>query len=205
MRDEIAALRRARRVKRAAEEISTVAMLDSRNQQVGGFDPNLGASGRPEPLFELPAGRPASRRAVVWVNHDHHWGEKLEWTGTELTIEEAKLKGREFTIPLAPNRPEGVAEAALFASSWGWTPVSRSSDQQTPARIFAGSLHFLDARGCATLWVPDVQCSWHELIDVIKSAGLPFRAYVLSCPKKNAEEITRLLFPHARYCVTIRH
>jgi hypothetical protein len=200
VRDEVAGVRRARRVEAVAEEISKFVALGVGNRQVGGFDPNFGASGRPEAVFEIPGSRPAPRRAVARLNKEHHWGEKLEWTGTQLAVEEARLRGRKFTIPIAQ-----IAEVALFASAWGWTPVQRSSDQQTPARIFAGSLHFLDAQGFAVLFVPELECYWHEIIEVTKAAGLPFRAYVLSCPKKNAEEIAKLLFPHRRYCIKIQH
>lgn len=203
MRDEVEAVRRARRVKRVAEEISRNAVLDERNLQVGGFDPNLGASGRPEAVIELPGSRPASYRVVVWLNQEHHWGEKLEWSGTELSVEEAKIGGRKFAIPVASGGTGLLTEVALFASSWGWKPVRRVSDQQTPARIFAGSLHFLDAQGYAFLVVPEVECSWSDLIDVVRATGVPFHAYVLSCLKKSADEITELLFPHRRGCIKV--
>ena len=196
MRDEIAAVRRARRVKRVSEEIATVLTMAAVNRQIGPFDPNLGASGRPEPLLELPAGQPTSRHESLRLNRLHHWGQKVRWNGTALAFEEARLHGLTYNIAVRPVETAQVSEVALFASKWGWTPVQYRGDEQTPARIYQGSLHFLDRQGYAILYFPEVECYWREIIDIVKATGLTFRAYVLSCPKKNAEEIADLLFPH---------
>lgn len=204
MREVVEAVRRARRSERVVEEISRCVARDARNRQLGAFDPNVGASGRPEPFFEFPARPPASRREVVWLNHEHHWGERFEWNGTSLTIEEARYNSRTFTI-YRPGGAHEVVEAALFASSWGWLRAQSTDSQQRPARIFRGSLHFLDAQGYTVVLIHSAGCAWRDLIDVVKGSGLLFRAYVLACPGKEAREIAELLFPTRRHCVKVRH
>lgn len=210
-----AAVRRAGRVERVTEEMSRAAVTISGKLPEGAFDPDLGASGRPQAVFELPGGAPTDRHVQVSLNRVHSWGEMLVWSEGELSIEEAKLRGRKFTLPLAAPEEAAqrggrsgtgeVAEVALFAQAWNWAAGPRNSKLQTPGRVYQGSLHFLNAQGYAVLFVPEVDCYWQKLVEVVKAVGLPFHVYVLACPEKTAEEIAELLFPHHRNCIKIHH
>jgi hypothetical protein len=210
-----AALRRAERVERVAEEISRATVIISGNLPKGDFDPTLGASGRPQAVFELAGGAPTLRHVATPLNRVHHWGEMLVWSGDELFVEEGKVGGNKYTLPLASSdetsRDDGrygsgtVAEVALFAQNWNWASLLKSGDRKTPERIYQGSLHFLNAQGYAVCFVPEVDCLWQRLIDVVTAAGLPFNAYMLACPQKTAEEIAEQLFPRRRHCVKIHH
>lgn len=208
-----AAVRRAGRVERVAEEISRTAVIASGKLPEGAFDPGLGASGRPQAVFELSGGTPVSRDVGAPLNRVYRWGEMLVWSGAELSVKEGKLNGRTFPLPLASHGEDGrrggrsgtgaVSEVALLTQAWNWASAPSSSDRQAPARIYQGALYFLNARGYAVLVVPELECAWQRLIEVVKAAGLPFHTYALSCPQKTAEEIAELLFPRHRNCVKI--
>jgi hypothetical protein len=210
-----AAVRRAGRMERVTQEISRAAVVITGKLPEDAFDTALGASGRPPAVFGLSGGAPTSRHVGVSLKQVNHWSEILAWSGAELSIAEAKLRGRKFTLPLA-SRAEAVrrggrsgagavAEVALFAQAWNWTSRPRSGQQHQPERIHQGSLHFLNAQGYAVLFVPEVDCDWQRLVEVVEAAGLPFHVYVLSCPQKTAEKIAGLLFPRRRNCIKIQH
>jgi len=209
------AVRRAGRVERVAEEISRAAVTITGDLPRGDFDPALGASGRPRATFKLSGGAPVLRDVGAPLNRVHHWGEMLVWSGEALFIEEGKLGGRKFTMPLASGGETAerggrygsaeVAEVALFAQSWNWAPGAGTDGRRTPERIYQGSLHFLNAQGYAVLFVPEVYCLWQRLIAVVEAAGLPFNAYLLAYPQKTAEEIADRLFPRRRNCVKVHH
>ncbi len=209
------AIRRAARLERVAEEIGRAATGRGNVAQADAFDPDSGASGRPPALYEHPGGARSARHATAPINRADHWGEKISWNGARLTVEQGKRQGRVYPVPIAP-RPgttqpvsgggrRGVAEVALFVCGWADSDPSRLREQPAPDRVRHGSLHFLNTQGYAGLVVPEVECAWRPLAEVVQAAGLPFRLYGLVCPRRAAEEIASLLFPPHRRCVKVRH
>jgi hypothetical protein len=186
-------IRRARRSERLTRELSATPLMAGPSGN--GFDPNLGASGRPSTFYEYPSGPPTSRGAAVWLSPDQ-WTTKLKWNGFHLTVEYTESKSAVYTIDLGEGATSEVVEAALFASSG-------LGNDTTDARHDTGSLHFLDAYGYAVFVVAKINCSWREVTAVLESAGLSVSVYSILCSDEAATRIARLLFPRRRRCTVI--
>ncbi len=208
-------VRRAARLERVVEELGRAVTGRGSVAQDGAFDPNSGASGRPSALYEHPGGARSAGHATAPINRADHWGEKITWNGARLTVEQGKRQGRVYPVPIAPRagmaQPvsgsgrRGVVEVALFVCGWADSDLSKLRDQSAPDRVRHGSLHFLNTQGYSALVVPEVECAWRPLAEVVEAAGLPFRLYGLVCPRRAAEEISGLLFPPHWRCVKVRH
>ena len=203
-----AAVRRAARVGRVVEEMWGSAARGRGVFPGGGFDPDVGASGRPAPMYEHVGGKRSTRHTTALLTPKGHL---LEWTGSTLTImqpsylKDLTVRGIKVRVPVPPpgrparsgGRPLEVAEVALFVACWD---AADPREPDAAGRVRRGSLHFLDAQGYSVIVRPELQSTWRVVADVVEAAGLPIRVYAFFSTPRAAKEITRLLFPHRPSC-----
>lgn len=203
-------VRRAARVERVVDEMWRATARRHGRFPGDGFDPDLGASGRPAAMYEHLDRAQSSSPVTAALSAEGH---RLAWTGAVPTVGRraymsGSFRGRTYQVPVSPpgrsarsgghggSSPE-VAEAALFVACWD-APDPREPDMT--GRMRRGSLHLLDAEGRSMFVVPEVVGSWRVVADVIEAAGVPMRVYAFFCLQHTAEEITNLLFPRGPGC-----
>ncbi|MBR7829319.1 hypothetical protein KDK95_23630 [Actinospica sp. MGRD01-02] len=192
-----------------AEKLYEIAVLGDSIPTIV-FDPGSGASGRPSAAFTFPGGHPKPSAVTASLGVA-----VLHWTGRALILKSTGIDGRAFPLPLASRETDGkageeresdrIAEVAVLAATGPQGHTRRQSGHRVGAAQWRGSMHFLNSQGFTVLVVVGVSCTPAAVVDVLKSAGVPFRVYEVACEyDAEARQVARLLFPRARHSRTIR-
>ena len=186
--------RRTERIDRLIE-----ALLSSYTP-LAGFDPDRGASGRPKPFLDQPAGEPRPRPSRVVLREFD--GAALEWTGDHLAVLDPGNFTRKIVTPPTGrpgNEPVRARRRKRWAAELVWVSgQDRFKPTWDPRAQPVVDLLVLDERGRllfrVNVRVDDVKA----VAAVAGAAGLPFAAYSLSYPPGVGYRIHNLLFPPRR-------
>ena len=206
-------LRRAVRCARTAEALTE----PTRFPLPVGFDPDRGATGRPEAaLWEEPAGPPQPDACAAplsgggsesgpWPERENlgpargipaRTGAELRWDGSALTV--SGKDGKPVAVPLAGRGPlPGGAGVRRPVAELVWFRERHATVRSAPAAWARQEmcLTLLDEQGHRVGTVRRVSGEWRAMADVARAAGVAFTAYDLGTAPQDRPRANSLLFP----------